>query len=334
MTIKNIFSELKQSSLKQRQTSFAERLKLLHALDKMIDENQSLIVEALKTDLQKSEYETLISEVYPIVQDLKHFIKNLQSWMKRKRVGTPLSLLGTHSEIQIQAKGCVLVIAPWNYPFQLSVSPLLAALAAGNTVILKPSELAPATSSLLKKLIDVYLPPDVIQVIEGGVDQTTQLLKLPFDHIFFTGSTQVGKIVMEAAAKNLTSVTLELGGKSPTIVDKNFSLTTAVSKIAWGKFLNAGQTCVAPDYVFIHQDLVEEFKEMMIKTLRNRYPDQSADYSGIISEKHEARLKNLVDASLADGAEKVEIGNHSPGKMAPTILSRLTSSSSVMKEEI
>lgn len=242
-----------------RQSNALQRIETLRKLKSAIQENEDAIYFALHKDLRKSRFEASVTELFFIYGEIDFAISNLRSWMSPKRIGKTMSNPFAKNRIYYEPKGVCLIIAPWNYPFQLVMSPLISAIAAGNCVMVKPSELSPATSKVIAKIILETFEEDHIACIEGNVDVSKQLLELPFDHIFFTGSTEIGKIVMSAAAKNLTSVTLELGGKSPTIIDAAVDLEKAAQKIAWGKLVNAGQTCIAPDYVLIHQDRLDEF---------------------------------------------------------------------------
>ena len=239
------------------------RLKQLKVLKGAIKDNEKLILEALDKDLYKSEYEAYASEVGFTLDSIGYVMKNLKSWAKVKKVKTPFFHVGAKSYIYSEPYGTVLIIAPFNYPFQLLIEPLVGAMAAGNSAVLKPSEYTPNVSRVISKIITENFPKEYIRVMEGGREVTSSLINKPFDYIFFTGSVRVGKIVMEAASKNLVPVTLELGGKSPTIVDKEANIAVAAQRIVWGKFLNAGQTCVAPDYILAHRDIKEKLIEIL-----------------------------------------------------------------------
>lgn len=325
------FSVLTQNSFPHRFHSLKERLSSLNTLESLLVENQQLFVEALKKDFNKPEIETLITEVYPLLLEIQQTKKKLKSWMKRKKVATPISLLGTRSFIEPQPKGCSLIISPWNYPVQLALGPMIPALAAGNTICLKPSEITVHTADLLKDLIEKYFSPTLVQVCLGGVPETEKLLALPFNHIFFTGSTAVGKKVMEAASKNLSTVTLELGGKSPTLVDPEMDLTYVARKISWGKFLNAGQTCVAPDYVFVPKGKLQAFKEALKTEIMSRYESQPQDLASIVSAKHFDRLKGLLNGQNTESLlPSAGPQNYFP----PTLAFPQKEASSLMNEEI
>jgi aldehyde dehydrogenase (NAD+) len=265
----------------------------------------------------------------------------LAGWMQPRRVpGVPNLGLG-RSEVQREARGVTLILSPWNYPLNLALAPLVGALAAGNTAILKPSEKTPATSALLQALISESFPPSLVQVVQGGAEVAQGLLKLPFDHVFFTGSTQVGKEVMAAAARNLASVTLELGGKSPAIVDASADLDLAAKRIAWGKFINAGQTCVATDYVLVHESVAAELERRLPAAIEAQYGDAARqrtvpDYGRIIDAAAVARLRELTRTSVALGAQVVYGGEFDEARryVSPTVLTGVTPDMPVMQQEL
>lgn len=253
-----------------------------------------------------------------------------------------IALLSTKSWIQYEPRGVVLIIAPWNYPFELNVAPLISAIAAGNCVIIKPSELAKHTSILIVRMITELFPENEVAVFEGEKEVSIELLKHPFDHIFFTGSTAVGKKVMEAAAKNLSTVTLELGGKSPTIVDKSANLKDAAEKIIWSKFMNCGQTCIAPDYLLVHKSVSKQFSIHLKNSIQKFYVNSNTDsstfkdYACIINKNHYNRLKNVLEETVKSGAN-IDIGgelNENAKFISPTILSNISTDSKIMAEEI
>ncbi|MDY0133024.1 MAG: aldehyde dehydrogenase [Desulforegulaceae bacterium] len=308
-----------------------ERLKKLL---KAVENYNKIISSALNQDLGKSPEEALMTEIREVRKEIGFTIKNLSKWSKPKRVPTPITLLGSRSRIIPEPLGKVLIIAPWNYPFNLSIMPAIAAIAAGNTVIIKPSELAPATSSVISEMIGKTFEKEEIAVVEGGIDETTELLNHPFDHIFFTGGEIVGKIVMKAASKNLTPVTLELGGKSPAIVLKNSNLKTSAKRIAWAKFTNAGQTCVAPDYVLVDKSVKSEFLHHLKKSIIQFYgenPLESKFYGRIINHRHFERLEKLLEnQKIVTNFDK----NHAKKYFAPCVLDDVSEDSLVMQEEI
>ena len=276
--ITDVFDKQLRKSDEFRVEKIAVRKKRLRKLKQWILENQSKIQDAVYADFKKPRAETDLTEVGPVLLEINHAISHLNSWTQDEYVDGHITYLGTSGFIRYEPKGVCLIISPWNYPFQLLMGPVVSAIAAGNTVICKPSEISANTSALIKKMIEEVYPQDEVAVFEGGVDVTTELLKLPFNHIFFTGSPPVGKIVMEAAAKNLASVTLELGGKSPVIIDKSANIHEAARRVAWGKLLNTGQTCVSPDYILIH----ESKKEQFIEALKSEMIRQFKEGKGLI----------------------------------------------------
>lgn len=325
----------------QRQTHALQRIDQLRKLKNAIQENEDAIYFALHKDLRKSRFEAAVTELFFIYGEIDFAISNLRSWMSPKRVGKTLSNPFAKNRIHYEPKGVCLIIAPWNYPFQLVMSPLISAIAAGNCVMIKPSELSPATSKIITKIILDTFEEEHIAAMEGDANVAKQLLELPFDHIFFTGSTEIGKVVMTAAAKNLTSVTLELGGKSPTLIDKEVDLKKAAQKIAWGKLVNAGQTCIAPDYVLIQQDRLDEFvglykqfaTEMYFRAPEEINPDV---YGKIISKKHFERLSSLITDAVEKGA-RINWGGKTDEKtqtIYPAVLTQVPSDTKVMNEEI
>jgi len=274
------------------------RVKQLKTLYQAIKKNEGLIMEALEQDLGKSPFESYATELSMVYGEIKHTLKHLKSWMKDEKVPTPVQSFGGKSYLHRQPLGVVLIMAPWNYPFQLTITPLVAAIAAGNCVVLKPSRYARHTSAVLADLIKAHFPPEYITLFEGGREVNSALLEIQFDHIFFTGSVRVGKIVMAAAAKHLTPVTLELGGKSPCLVDRTADLEKTAQRIIWGKALNAGQTCVAPDYVLVHKAVKEELVTAMQRAIKKFFgenPLQSPDLGRIIHADAFDRLQGLIE---------------------------------------
>ena len=324
-----------------RKSDAVNRIKTLRHLKQAIEKYEIEIYAALQTDLRKSNFESAVTELIFVYGEIDYAIKNLKGWMKPQRIGKTMSNPLAKNRIYYEPKGVCLIIAPWNYPFQLTISPLISAIAAGNCVIIKPSELSPQTSKVVSKIINEAFDKQEVACFEGNADVSTALLKLPFDHIFFTGSTKIGKVVMEAASKNLTSVTLELGGKSPTIIDKEANLAKAAEKIAWGKLVNSGQTCIAPDYVFVHEEQLDEFiglykaaaKKMYFKTADKIDPKT---YGKIISSGHYDRLKGLVNDAVEKGA-RIDFGGDFDDKnhtINPVVLSKVPIGTKVMEEEI
>jgi len=337
--LEQIFLHQKQYSLTLRRQDLDFRLDALQTLEDLIVTSQPEIIAALYQDFKKSEMESLLSEIQPVLNEIHLCKKNLERWMKPNAAPDAHGLPSTKSFIHFEPKGVCLIISAWNYPFQLAINPLIGALAAGNCVVLKPSEVAPATSALIARLLKSKFPEEHVRVIEGGPELTDKLLSLPFDHIFFTGSSVVGKTVMAAASKHLSSVTLELGGKSPTIVDSSASVAQSAEKIAWGKFLNAGQTCVAPDYVFIQEEVYEEFVTALKQKLEQFHgPAEKScqDLTHIISRHHFERLQAMFDDAVAKGAKVLWGGHHDKHELyfSPTVLTSVDLYSTLMKDEI
>ncbi len=312
------------------------RIEQLTQLKKLITDNEQVLCDALAKDLSKPYQEAWLTEVSYITTDINHTLKHLKSWCKTKRVSTPIIAMPSSSYIQPEPLGTILIIGAWNYPLQLILAPLIAVIAAGNCAVLKPSELASATADLLEALLPKYLDQQAICLFQGGVEETSELLACRFDHIMYTGNSQVAKIVMTAAAKYLTPVTLELGGKSPVYIDKSANITIAAQRIAWGKWMNCGQTCIAPDYLLIHQDIQTEFiaeLQKQIQLMFTNSPQSSDSYGRIINTKHTERLANyLTDTNL-----DVSYGGEtdiSERYMSPTIVINPPSDSALMQEEI
>ncbi|SEM11543.1 aldehyde dehydrogenase (NAD+) [Mesobacillus persicus] len=331
------------SSLLTRQKSFfrtektkdlSYRLEALEKLRSAVRDYEKPLMEALRSDLNKSEFDAYTTEIMIVLEEIKFTINHLKSWAKPRKVKTPITHIGSASYIYPEPYGVALIIAPWNYPFQLAVAPLIGAIAAGNCAVIKPSELTPNTSEVFAQLIAETFPEEFIAVVQGGVETSQVLLEEKFDYIFFTGSVPVGKVIMEAAAKNLTPVTLELGGKSPCIVHEDANLKLAAKRIAWGKFVNAGQTCVAPDYLYLHKRIRDPFIELFkdaIKELYGNTPLENPDFTRIVSERHFNRLKTFLDNG------KVLIGGSSNPerlRIEPTVLTEINWGDAVMEDEI
>jgi aldehyde dehydrogenase (NAD+) len=324
------------------QTTAKERIQKLRRILDYVHAHTDEIQAALAADFKKHPSETLIGEVLGVVGETKHLIGQLKSWMKPWKVPTPLNMIGTSAQVRYEPKGVCLIISPWNYPFNLSVKPLVQAIAAGNTAILKPSENTPHTASLLKKMMTELFEEQEVAVFEGDVEVSQRLLEQPFDHIFFTGSPHVGKYVMRAASQHLTSVTLELGGKSPCIVDETAAVAKAAEQIAWGKFLNNGQTCIAPDYLLVHQSQEKALVEGLKNSCETMYNpagkgiENSPDYCRIVNRRHFLRIKGLLDDAVEKGAKVVYGGqlNEDDNFISPTILTSVDNSMKIMQEEI
>jgi aldehyde dehydrogenase (NAD+) len=324
-----------------RATTAEERIRKLDRLMSSIESRVDELSEAVCADLGKHEPEVLITEVYPVTTEIKHAQRHLKEWMRPEPVTAPLVFLGSESEIRREPKGMALILSPWNYPFQLAIAPLVSAIAAGNCVIVKPSELSPNTSRFIHQLISSLFDDKEVAAVEGDHEIAQFLVEQSFDHVLFTGSSRIGKQVMAAAAKNLTSVTLELGGKSPVFLDESADLKEAATKIAWGKTLNAGQSCVAPDYVLVPEDKEARFIELLRGAFQSRYGDDdhvgsNPDYCRIINERHFSRIKALVDDAVREGA-RIETGGKFRKEdrfISPTIINRVPAESALMQEEI
>ena len=308
------------------------RIEQLRKLKKLIRNNESLLYEAIYSDFKKSEFETYSTELIFVYNEIEEAIRNLPEWSKRRRVKTNLLNLPARSYILPEPLGVCLVIGAWNYPYQLTLLPLVAAIASGNTVVLKPSEVTPATSSVLARLINENFPSELMKVIEGGIPETTLLLEQKFDKIFFTGSSRIGKIVYQAAAKNLTPVTLELGGKSPAIVTRNSNLKDVAKRLVWAKFLNSGQTCIAPDYVLVDESVHDEFLSLLkTQIVKNNYSFENDNYVQIINEHNFNRLCGLTDANkIYYGGDNDLYSRY----IAPTLLTGISFDDKVMEDEI
>lgn len=327
-----ILDKQKMFFIQNKTKEYNLRLHFLIKLKNEIIKYLPDIYKALYQDLGKSEHECYLTEISLVLSELNYIIKNLKKWMKPKKVKTPLFLFKAKSYIYQEPYGQVLILSPWNYPFQLSLVPLIAAVSAGNTVILKPSSSSLNTSKIIKKIINNVFDSSFVEVIIGSSTEAEELLKLKFDYIFFTGSIKIGKKVMEYASKNLTPITLELGGKSPCIIDSNVNMKKVVRRIIFGKFLNAGQTCIAPDYILIKKeskdDFIKFFKEDIINFYTNNILDNK-DYPKIINEHHYNRLINLIkEQNIVFG------GNYKDNKIEPTLLDDINFDSNIMKDEI
>lgn len=312
------------------------RIEMLERLKGIIKEKEDEIHEALLKDLGKSAFESYVTEVGFVQSSISHMIKNLHQWMKPEEAKTPLHLQPAKSFIISEPYGSVLIIGPFNYPFQLVMDPLVGAIAAGNCAVVKPSEAAMHTAEVVKRMLTEIYPPDYVRVVEGGIDETSALIHAPFDYIFFTGSAKVGKIVMKAAAERLTPVTLELGGKSPAIVDQTANLRVAAERIVWGKFVNNGQTCVAPDYVLVHEDAKKSFMKEMISVIKEFYGEdssKSSDYGRLINEKHFDRLAKMLEMESSHIYYGGQVDRNNL-YMSPTILDGVSWNSPSMEEEI
>ncbi|NNF19593.1 MAG: aldehyde dehydrogenase family protein [Flavobacteriaceae bacterium] len=335
-----LFKKQQEQMLLTGKSSARERIEKLNRLLKAVRETYRLqIQEALFKDFKKPYTETDLTEIYPVVQEIKHCRKHLHRWMRKQRVDTPLTLFGTSSWYRYESKGVCLILSPWNFPLNLTFGPLVSAIAAGNTVILKPSEMTPHIAGVMQQIVEELFREEEIAMVQGDAGAAKELLKLPFNHIFFTGSPGIGKKVMAAAAEHLSSVTLELGGKSPVIVDKSANLKAAAKRIAWGKFINAGQICVSPDYLLIQESVKTEFLQLLDREVTQFFsadPKTSASYSRIVNQHHFRRLKeHLEDAQQHKAITRVG-GKHDADQnyISPTVIEALPDSASLMQEEI
>ncbi|CAN5351117.1 aldehyde dehydrogenase family protein [soil metagenome] len=340
--IQRIFQAQQANKQNIKNTTAGDRKKKLKALKDLIFKRQQDIRNALAADFRKPEAETDMTEIYPVLTEVRHAIDHVSEWMRPLPVETPISFIGSTAKVMYEPKGVTLIISPWNYPFNLCLIPLVSAIAAGNTAILKPSEYTPNTSKLVKSMMAELFAENEVAVIEGDHRTSSELLKLKFDHIFFTGSPQVGKVIMRAAAENLTSVTLELGGKSPVIVDETANIAKAARRIAWGKFMNNGQTCVAPDYLYVHESKYTLFIDELKKSLDHFYgadaasKQQSGDYARIVNARHHDRLKQILENAIENGGN-LACGGQVDDKenyIAPTIVTDVSLDAKIMQEEI
>ncbi|MES1924828.1 aldehyde dehydrogenase family protein [Salinisphaera sp. T31B1] len=340
---RRLFDAQRVRALSLRNTTAAERIDKLKRLRQLMYDRAQDIYDACHADFAKPAPEVDITEILPVVMEANHAIRHLKSWMKPDRKRPTLLMFGTSAEVRYEPRGVCLIISPWNYPINLSLGPLVSAIAAGNTVILKPSEMTPHCADLMAGLLAEVFSEDEVAVVQGAVATSQHLLELPFDHIFFTGSPAVGRIVMRAAAEHLASVTLELGGKSPVIVDKTADIKHAATNLAWGKFANNGQTCIAPDYMYVHADIVDAFVEATRAALDKLYGKReqltdNRDYCRIVNERHHARIQALIDDATDRGAH-LAIGGGTPTVAAdnyigPTVLTHVDAESRVLEEEI
>ena len=318
----------------QQTKAISFRKKALKRLQKEIVAREDAIADALYADFKKPKFETLAAETQFVLAELKLALKNIDLWSRPERKSATLMNWPSSDWIYKEPYGAVLIIAPWNYPFQLAIAPLVGAITAGNTVIIKPSEATPNTSRLISEIITAVFPREHVAVVEGGVEVSQQLLSQKWDYIFFTGSTRVGKIVYESAAKHLTPVTLELGGKNPCIVDDTASIALAAKRIVWGKFLNAGQTCIASDYILVHKKVKDQLIDALKKSIINCYGEHmeaSPDYARTINEKHYNGLKSMLEGEeILFGGQSNDADNY----LSPTLVNEPKMDSKLMHGEI
>jgi len=320
-------------------SSARTRIKKLKKLKEIILKNRVKIKEALKKDFKKNPSEVDLTEIFPVVSEINFTVNNLKKWMKDEYVRTPLTLLGSKSFIRYEAKGVVLIITPWNFPINLSFISLINALSAGNSVLIKPSEITSETSYVIKDIIEETFDEKEVSVVLGGVDLAKEILKLKFNHILFIGSPTIGSEVMKSASVHLSSVTLELGGKSPTIIDKNCDLKKAAKRVVWAKLINNGQVCIAPDYILIHEEIKNKFVKYVINSIKKLYGDNinnSQSYCRIVNNNHFKRLKNLIDDSLKNNSKILYGGNTDSNEnyIEPTLIENIDKNSKIFNEEI
>lgn len=340
--IETAFQSLKANSLLLRKERLGNRVERLKKLRKWIHAHRSDIHAAAFSDFRKAASEVDGIEIFHVLNEIKLAVSNLETWAHPKKVDATLSTFGTRSFIQYEPRGLCLIISPWNYPFSLAVGPLVSAIAAGNTVIVKPSELTPNVSALLHKMVSEVFDPNVVTVFEGGPEVAQRLLELPFDHIFFTGSPAIGKQVMRAAADNLASVTLELGGKSPTIITASANIADAAKRTAVAKFVNNGQTCVAPDYILVDEKVSRKYIEALIEQTKKLFLgdsksfEESGSYCRIVNDRHFNRINELLQDALS-GAAKLEFGGNvdeTSRFIHPMILTQVPADARMLQEEI
>lgn len=342
VNIQRVFKKQQTHALALRKTSAAERLAKLEKLGQVLLDRGEDIKKAVAADFSKPELEADLSEIFPILSEIRHARKKLKKWMKPHKVSPTSSMLGTKAEVRYEPRGVCLIISPWNYPINLTFGPLVSAIAAGNTAMIKPSEMTPHSSALMREIVTSVFDEQDVAIFEGDASVAQALLKLPFDHIFFTGSPAIGKVVMEAASKHLTSVTLELGGKSPVVVDETADLKKAARNIAWGKFSNNGQTCIAQDYLYVQESVKEAFLQELQQVVSKMYGDtveaqrRNPDYSRIVNSRHFERVNRLLRDAVDRGAHTITGGQTSAEErfVAPTVLTDVPQNASIMEEEI
>ncbi|TPV97927.1 MAG: Aldehyde dehydrogenase [Beijerinckiaceae bacterium] len=338
LAIETVFKAQRETAIALRTSTAKTRIGKLQRLEAAVLANREAIFRALAADLHRFEAETELLEMLPVISGIRHARRHLASWMKPAKILPTLTMIGTKARIRHEPKGVSLIIAPWNYPVSLLLGPLTSAIAAGCPAIVKPSEMSPACSAVMAKLIRETFDWQEIAAFEGDAAVSSALLDLAFDHIFFTGSPAIGKVVMTAAAKHLAAVTLELGGKSPVIVDESADIAKAAKSIAWGKFTNCGQTCIAPDYAFVHESRMPQLIEAMKESIAKMYSDpaRSPDYCRIINGKHFARISHLIEDAAEHGATILAGGERDEAQkfIAPTLLTGAGEDAAIMREEI
>ena len=341
LEIDNAFACQQSYALELRKSDYKRRIAVLDRFERVFRASEEKIYKSAADDFGKPQAEVDMAEIMSVLMELKHVRKNLKKWMKPVPVRATMMLFGTSSKIVKEPKGVTLIVSPWNYPFYLTFGPMISSIAAGNTVIIKPSEMTPNMSAIISEIVEKAFSPEEVCLFQGEADVASYLTSLPFDHIFFTGSPAVGKHVMAAAARNLTSVTLELGGKSPVSVDKSVDIKKAVKSIAWGKFVNNGQTCIAPDYLYVHESIKGEFLTEMVASVDKQYglgndAKDNNDYCQIVNDSHYQRIRRLLTDAQAQGGKLITGGQtDDAGRfIAPTLIEGMSGSSAIMNEEI
>jgi len=341
LEIDNAFACQQSYALELRKSDYKRRIAVLDRFEQVFRASEEKIYKSAAGDFGKPQAETDMAEIMPVLMELKHVRKNLKKWMKPVPVRATMMLFGTSSKIVKEPKGVTLVVSPWNYPFYLTFGPMISSIAAGNTVIIKPSEMTPNMSAIISEIVEKAFSPEEVCLFQGEADVASYLTNLPFDHIFFTGSPAVGKHVMAAAARNLTSVTLELGGKSPVIVDQSVDIKKAVKSIAWGKFVNNGQTCIAPDYLYVHESIKGEFVTEMLACVDKQYglgndAKNNDDYCQVVNDSHYQRIRRLLTDAQAQGGKLITGGQtDDAGRfIAPTLIEGMSRNAAIMSEEI
>ena len=340
--VRRVFEAQRANALAISLTTTDERIAKLRKIQDYLVSHQEEIKRVMYADFRKPAVEVVLAEIFAITGEIKFVCKNLSSWMKPQKVPTSMANVGTSSHIKHEPKGNILIIAPWNYPLSLCIKPLVSAIAAGNVAMVKPSEMTPNTSAFVKKMLNELFEYSEVAVFEGDAPVATALLALPFNHIFYTGNPAVGKIVMKAAAEHLASVTLELGGKSPCIIDETADAKKIAGMLTWGKWLNNGQTCIAPDYLYVHEskkdDVVRELQGAITRMYNadGRGVEHSDSYARMVNNRHFERVKNYIDDAVQKGA-KIEIGGKTISNqnfIEPTVLTGVNDDMAVMKDEI
>lgn len=341
-TVERIFERQLPTALALRSSSARDRTLKIERFRAALLDRRHALYEAFGADLGKPAMEVDLTELLPVIEEAQHAMAKLHAWMRPRRVAPTLTTLGSPARVLYQPRGRCLIVGPWNYPVNTLLGPLVSAIAAGNTVVLKPSELTPHVNAVIGEVVAEVFDPSEVAMVHGGIETAQHLLSLPFDHVFFTGSPAVGKVVMAAAARHLTSVTLELGGKSPVIVDRTADLKLAAELTMWGKLVNAGQSCVAPDHVYVHRSVHEPFVRLCREFVEQRYGATSADlarnpdFGRMISQRHAARVATLIDDAVARGATVAVGGEHDTARryVAPTVLAGVPAGAQLHDDEI